>query len=463
MENQELLILGMGICPHKNDGILRFEQFCKVLDLPYMLVGEGGVWTGGDMAAGQGGGQKINELVRALDKIKENKLIVVCDTFDLFPIAGAHEIINKFNMLCTPDKIIFSSEIYCWPDKSLEALYPPATDSKYKFLCSGTFMGYRDTLYNLVKDVSVNNEDDDQLFYTKKFLDSSNILLDNKCELFQALNGVHDDVIFYRNRIYNKYTKSYPVFLHGNGGAKSFLNQIENYVDPNPNTQYYGCVKIDHHQKSDYKVTPKVFMAAYIDSSKFSDFDLFLGHLVDINYSNRQVYIYDSNQSEIVENLVQAGNFIYKPYTSAYTYDDFLESDCEYYFLLEQKCIITNKNIINELLPLCGRKRVFAPLLKGKDKTHFTNFWGDIDQNEYYKRSNDYFSLIEYEKRGFWNAPYVGGAIFIRRDVIENFDLCAPNRFSNTDIDMALCHNLRKYTIFMYMTNLNNYGYLNIE
>ena len=96
--NNDILILGIGVSVHKTDGVIRFERFCKAYNLPYKIIGEGKVWRGGDMFVGTGGGQKINELLEAI-KPMENKLIIMCDTYDQIPIAGKEEIISKFHKL----------------------------------------------------------------------------------------------------------------------------------------------------------------------------------------------------------------------------------------------------------------------------------------------------------------------------------------------------------------------------
>lgn len=449
----DLLILGIGVSEYKNDGVLRFEHFCKSFGLQYKIVGEGHVWRGGDMAKNPGGGQKINELKMVLETMTDNRLIIVCDTFDLFPIACEQEILNKYHTLCHPNKIIFSSEIYCWPDKSLSNSYPESK-SKYRYLCSGSFMGYRDTIYDLIKNDTVKDDDDDQLFFTKKFLEGNNIVLDYGCELFQALNGTEYDIIIHKNRIYNKETNTYPVFIHGNGFSKFFLNTIENYIQTDMFSDHSFTLK-----KYDSTNSTKIFIALYIDSQNYSVFEECFSHLVDLEYTNKEVYVYDRSENEDTKYLVELAGYVYKPNIFNYLYDDFLNSDAEYYFLLEQQYVITNKNIIQNLLSYMSEsKRIISPMGRKKNNNLYTNFWGEIDDNGYYKRSHDYFRIANYEIRGLWNVPYVTGAILMHRDIIKYNNLSKANKFE--DIDMQLCYNLRNYTLFMYVVNYNDYGFI---
>ena len=460
-KDEDLLVLGIGVSEYKTDGVLRFEHFCKVFDLPYRILGDGKIWMGGEMAAGMGGGQKINEVTEALEKL-DNKLVIICDTFDLFPVAGKEEIMDKFNSIYTPGSVIFSSEVYCWPAKNLANVYPKVTSkyaAKYKFLNSGCIMGYRDDIYKLIQDGNVKDNDDDQLFFTKKYLEGANIILDHKCELFQAINGAYDDITFHKNRVYNKYTDSYPIFLHGNGPAKIFLNNLENYIDPHGlgvPTNYYNNNIVPILDDSS---VPKVFIALYIDSSKTDQCKIFLSSVFSIRYQNRVIYIYDSSYNEEIKQLVETFQCVYTSDTDKYVYDDFKKLDCEYYFLLEQRCIITKKDILNELVPLCNKyHRIISPLLRGKQNESFTNYWGDIGSDGYYKRADDYFTLINSDLRGLWNAPYVSGAILFHGSIINHWNLSKQNSFG--DRDMNLCYNLRRDTLFMYMCNYSIYGYM---
>ena len=92
------------------------------------------------------------------------------------------------------------------------------------------------------------------------------------------------------------------------------------------------------------------------------------------------------------------------------------------------------------------------------NNSFFANFWGALDSNGYYLRSNDYFDLIGRVYRGLWNVPYVTGSIFFHQSIISCWNLDEIDE--QLDDDMQLCQNLRKNCLFMYMSNLEDYGYL---
>jgi len=455
MSNKDdLLILGIGISQYKTDGVLRFEHFCNIFGLPHRIIGDGKVWRGGNITKDPGGGQKINEIIEAI-KDMDNRLIVICDTYDLIPVAGREEIVEKFNRICGPNNIIISSELYCWPDKRLVSSYPKIS-SKYKYLNSGFIMGYSDHIYDIIKKDIIMDNDDDQLFFTKKYITGEKIILDYDCQLAQTLCGEsQNDVVLHKNRIYNKYTNSYPSFLHGNGPAKAFLNHLENYLEVE---LLKNCSFTLNKQ---YRLTncPKVFFALYVDSSKPEELNIFLTNLAGIDYDNKDIYVYDRCENNDTQNLVEMLNFTYKGNVTTYIFSDFKESNCEYYFLLEQRCCIIKSDLLHELIPCIDKyHRIIAPLLIGIKNKTFSNFWGALDDNGYYARSDNYLELINYGRRGLWNVPYVSGAILIERSIITNFDIMRTNEYG--DPDMQLCCNFRKDTLFMYMVNFNNYGNL---
>ena len=99
------------------------------------------------------------------------------------------EIVEKFKEF--DSRILFSAEGSCWPDASLSSKYPFVARGK-RFLNSGGFIGYATNLYSILTDIEIGDEDDDQLLYTKIYLDPElrekhKIKLDHKSEIFQNL------------------------------------------------------------------------------------------------------------------------------------------------------------------------------------------------------------------------------------------------------------------------------------
>ena len=68
------------------------------------------------------------------------------------------------------------------------------------------------------------------------------------------------------------------------------------------------------------------------------------------------------------------------------------------YFHLENNHILSDPHIITDLINL--DKSVVGPIIKIKDQT-WSNFWGALDENEFYKRSFDYLDIINNKKGGY--------------------------------------------------------------
>lgn len=90
-------------------------------------------------------------------------------------------------------------------------------------------------------ETPVKNKDDDQLYFTKAFLDANlrkklKIKLDHESEIFQNLHGASGDVRVSYNEATGEYfvknvvTDNVPCVIHGNGPSKVLLNNFGSYV-----------------------------------------------------------------------------------------------------------------------------------------------------------------------------------------------------------------------------------------
>lgn len=210
-----------------NIGLNILLKSIKQHNIRYKVLGLDDVWTGGDMEKGTGGGQKINLLRRELElwstEQLQNTIVLFTDAYDVLVCDDADTItdtyfraINEYKQF---NKVMFSGEQFCWPDKSLANIYPNPNEH-YRFLNSGSFIGTAYTILEIVDDIDVQNNEDDQLCYSKYFIvNPEKIFIDYKCMLFQTLNGELESInLFYRNKmIENGYSYYTPCILHGNG------------------------------------------------------------------------------------------------------------------------------------------------------------------------------------------------------------------------------------------------------
>jgi hypothetical protein len=137
----------------------------------------------------------------------------------------------------------------------LKEEYPKVESTQKRFLNSGGIIGYVTDLYEILTSSKVADDDDDQLFYTKLFLNvptrvsfyefmgffllkiyvfliklKHKMKLDVNSEIFQNLNGALDEVVLVtaedkkHMRLFNSLTDSYPSVVHGNGISKVNFN-----------------------------------------------------------------------------------------------------------------------------------------------------------------------------------------------------------------------------------------------
>ncbi len=78
----------------------------------------------------------------------------------------------------------------------------------------------------------------------------------------------------------------------------------------------------------------------------------------------------------------------------------------------------------------------------------------------YYARSTDYMDIVQNNRRGLWNVPYISTCYLLKGKLIHD-ETTKPSigQFS-TDPDMQFCQSLREKDIFMYVSNRVEFGHL---
>lgn len=89
-------------------------------------------------------------------------------SYDVIVNNDAEKILEKFKEFNS--RIVFGAESFCWPDPSLADSYPVVPENEKRFLNSGGFIGYAGDLYEIITTEPIKDHEDDQLFYTKIFL-----------------------------------------------------------------------------------------------------------------------------------------------------------------------------------------------------------------------------------------------------------------------------------------------------
>ena len=192
-----------------------------------------------------------------LSELDDHEIVLFTDGYDALMLADGDEILEKFNNYGTD--LLFSAETCCYPDPTLESRYPQ-TDSPYKYLNSGGFIGKAGLLKELhaidLSNVASNYAYSNQYLWSVIYLEHQHCMkMDTQCEIFCTFspeiiaNSLPDEqkgdlsaytknfyelfnqnFIISNGRIYNKITGTWPCNAHFNGGSSCFLeNGIEGW------------------------------------------------------------------------------------------------------------------------------------------------------------------------------------------------------------------------------------------
>jgi len=420
-------------------------------------------------------------------KDKENTLILVVDSYDLVLMNSSQLVVDRF--LKFKVKILFSAESFCWPDASLAEYYPTVKMEEKRYLNSGGFIGYAKQIYEMIQnaDSEVADNDDDQLYYTRIFLDSKKkedlgIELDKRSLIFQNLNGALDEVtVKYEDGhsfLFNKKTDTVPLVVHGNGPIKVDFNGLTNYI-PDKWNPTEGCVvcqqniiNLDEVKLEDY---PTLTMALFIEHPT-AFLEDFLININNLSYPKHKIHLFIHNSVErhtkdvsvftdkLTDNPLYASVTLHGPTDSAIneataralSIEESIKQGSDYYFCVDSDAQLEHADIIQHLIKL--NRSVVAPLLLRPGKL-WSNFWGALNGDGYYKRSADYLDIVQLKQTGLWNVPYMNGAYLVQKRHLKTLS-AVDLRDTTLDPDIAICKHLRDKNVFMYVHNEIYYGHL---
>ncbi|XP_013855865.1 multifunctional procollagen lysine hydroxylase and glycosyltransferase LH3 [Austrofundulus limnaeus] len=470
----------------ETDGFKRFMRTSREFNYTVKVLGLGEDWKGGDVARTVGGGQKVRWLKKELQQHSDNKdmIIMFVDSYDVIFASGPDELLSKFSRL--GHRVLFSAEGFCWPDHRLASKYPQVHSGK-RYLNSGGFMGFASDLSAIVQQWKYKDDDDDQLFYTRIYLDQNqrtkfNMTLDHRSRIFQNLNGAIDEVVLKferaKVRLRNVAYDTLPVVIHGNGPTKLQLNYLGNYI-PTVWTYEHGCGICDDDLLLFTDVAdedmPLVYFAVFIEHpSPFME--EFLERLTTLNYPRSRLRLFLHNNVVYHERHIQQ---FWERHRSLFPDavlvgpEENLQEDkartmaieackknpeCDYYFSMDSDVALINPDTLRILME--ENKSVIAPMLSKHGKL-WSNFWGALSPEGFYSRSEDYIEIVQGKRIGLWNVPYITQVYLIKGSVLRS-KLSQVNLFvdEGMDPDMVFCRTIRDQGIFMFVSNRDEFGRL---
>ncbi|XP_029435184.1 procollagen-lysine,2-oxoglutarate 5-dioxygenase 1 isoform X2 [Rhinatrema bivittatum] len=477
-------LLLLTVATKETEGFQRFQRSAQVFNYTVKVLGLGDRWCGGNQTQAAGGGQKVRLLKMALQQFTERDdlIILFTESYDVIFASGPAEILKKFKQ--AKSQVVFSAETLIYPDRRLDSKYPPVQEGK-RYLGSGGFIGYLSGIRKLVDEWDGSDHESDQLFYTKIFLDPAkkekfNISIDHRCRIFQNLYGALDEVVLKfesgKVRLRNMVYDTLPVVIHGNGPTKVQLNYLGNYI-PDSWTFEMGCTVCEENRRSLAGLVEDSFPSLLI-SIFLRQLTPFVSQLFqwlqNLHYPKKRIQLFIHNRELYHQSLVE--NFV-KEYGSTYARTKVVgarekvgtaaarnmgmdmcrqDSDCEYYFSLDAEISLNNLDTLKILME--QNKSIIAPMVSHPGKM-WSNFWSALGVDGFYARSEDYVDIVQWQRIGVWNVPYVSGVYLVKgstlRSELNRRDLYHSSKM---DPDMAFCYNVRKEGVFMFLTNREEFG-----
>ena len=464
------------VATKQHDGLDRLKQSAEYYGIDLNVIGLDSSWTDGDVGRLEhpGGGQKINILKKELQKLDDDDLILFVDGYDVIFLTGTEEIEQKWNNLTIDPlvKVIFGSEKAIWPDPSIADKFPES-ESEYRFLNSGNFMGKVKDLKKITEE-EISDSGDDQLYYQHKFLSKKyGIQLDYKAEIFQCIAGctdwpnIKDELAIKKDRITNVPHSTEPCVFHGNGSKSEKIKH-------NWFCNYLGGVRLNEKptligQKNVFVGMPTMAISLFLEKFEVDSISK-LESVIDLTFPKENCYLficYDEYKNTLKTNdrIEEAFKQYKKVFIKRTTQDTYVSSrdeclkaakklDVDHYFYIDDHFNIEKFDIIENLLFL--NKTYVGPL---GENEHFSNYWGLVDDEGWYKESDDYGFIVRRENTGVWAGPYVFACYLLNRRGINELQECYSLNYSQErGSDMSFCSNALDRGIIPYIDNRYLYG-----
>ncbi|KAM7543262.1 hypothetical protein Aperf_G00000013533 [Anoplocephala perfoliata] len=147
------------------------------------------------------------------------------------------------------------------------------------------------------------------------------------------------------------------------------------------------------------------------------------------------------------------------------------ELNADFFFILDADVILLNRATLKQLVEVSSIPSrdnpypitVVAPMLNCTTSEVFSNFWGDMNEDGYYKRSHDYFALKHRHKVGVYPVAMVHTAVLINLQHTRKHRLAfdpPPAGYNGPNDDIIVfARNAQAMGIKFYLDNREFYGY----
>jgi hypothetical protein len=169
----------------------------------------------------KGWGHRLKRVLGEADTLRRigHTHLIAVDAYDVVAVNSLNGLEKALESYAFP-ALLMAGEAGCWPDAGRMKDYPPR-QTHWWYAHSQYILDLAQPLPD--KFGQLNDGDDDQRHITNILLDGTNgVAIDTQCRVFQSIAHCNPWQQFFEvtgDRIYNRHTKTWPMFAHGNGGT----------------------------------------------------------------------------------------------------------------------------------------------------------------------------------------------------------------------------------------------------
>jgi hypothetical protein len=160
--------------------------------------------------------KRLDEWKKYYNTCSPDTIILSLDAFDVIALKDIrNEIIDKFKN--SGNQVLFGSNYYCWPNHCPTCINKEGAEN---FLCAGTYIGYANTLTDILNNTPWDADVDDQCYFATFMKSDKNVNnmigLDTQYNIFQttAINAPFEQIESKPGRVKNNQTGTEPCILH---------------------------------------------------------------------------------------------------------------------------------------------------------------------------------------------------------------------------------------------------------
>uniref|UniRef100_A0A6C0J8K0 PLOD1-3-like GT domain-containing protein n=1 Tax=viral metagenome TaxID=1070528 RepID=A0A6C0J8K0_9ZZZZ len=223
-------IIFVTFATHKERLFNNLIKSCKKNKVKLNIIGFKKKWKGWK--------NRAKYILKYLDKFRDNQIICCLDAFDSLVLSNDKELYNKFIKYYKNYNIVFSN------DNSNNILIKSFKNKKFSmcknnFLSAGLFMGYNNSIKNILIDFINSRYEDDQKYFTKLCNNDDKIVIDLDNRLFYNIQFFESEyTITNKNRVL--INNNIPVIISapGNVNIEKLVNKLGYTYNEHNNLKY---------------------------------------------------------------------------------------------------------------------------------------------------------------------------------------------------------------------------------